>query len=365
VVIGGGLAGLVTSILLAKRQLSVTLIEKKKYPFHRVCGEYISNEARPFLVREQLFPNEFQPPEISELELTSTNGKAVIVPLDLGGFGISRYAFDDFLYRKAVDAGVTFMLGQEAENVQFEDGHFDVRIGATTLACDVVLGAFGKRSKLDHVMNRGFITQRSPFAGIKYHMISDHPEPRISLHNFRNGYCGIIRIEGGKTNLCYLTHRDSLREHRDIRSMEEAVLFRNPFIKRVFENAEFILPRPEVINEISFATKTPVHDHLLMAGDAAGMITPLCGNGMAMAIHSAGIASDCISSFMNGELSRHDMERRYAADWTALFSRRLWIGRQVQRLFGQPAASSLAVEIARNSSALTRWIVSATHGKEF
>ncbi|MCU0471065.1 MAG: FAD-binding protein, partial [Arcicella sp.] len=49
IITGGGLAGLVSSIILAKAGKSVLVIEKKKYPFHRVCGEYISNETRPFL----------------------------------------------------------------------------------------------------------------------------------------------------------------------------------------------------------------------------------------------------------------------------------------------------------------------------
>lgn len=365
VVIGGGLAGLVSSILLAKRSVAVTLVEKKSYPFHRVCGEYISNEAKPFLIREHLYPDERELPAIRELELSSTGGRSAVIPLDMGGFGISRYTFDHYLSQKAVEAGVTFLSGREAEGVRYVDEYFEVQVGDEILSGDVVLGSFGKRSKLDHIMNRSFITKRSPYAAVKYHLKTDHPVSRIALHNFRNGYCGISRIEDGKSNLCYLTHRDNLREHKNIRSMEEAVLFRNPFIKSIFENSEFILPKPEVINEISFATKAPVHNHVLMAGDAAGMITPLCGNGMAMAIHSACIAADCISSFMAGEQSRSEMEQGYTHDWTSLFSRRLWIGRQVQRLFGGETASNLAVGLARNSPALTRWIVEATHGKEF
>ena len=49
IVIGGGLAGLTSAILLAKANFDITLIERKQYPFHRVCGEYISNEVLPFL----------------------------------------------------------------------------------------------------------------------------------------------------------------------------------------------------------------------------------------------------------------------------------------------------------------------------
>ena len=56
IIIGGGLGGLTTAALLAKGGREVLLIEKKTYPFHRVCGEYVSNEVQGFLEKEGLFP---------------------------------------------------------------------------------------------------------------------------------------------------------------------------------------------------------------------------------------------------------------------------------------------------------------------
>ena len=130
-------------------------------------------------------------------------------------------------------------------------------------------------------MGRKFTTTRSPYAAIKYHIRTDHPTDLIALHNFRDGYCGISNVEDGKTNLCYLTHRNNLRKTGSIASLEEEILQKNHLLKYIFSNSEFLFEKPEVINEISFATKDPVEGHVLMAGDAAGMITPLCGNGMA------------------------------------------------------------------------------------
>ena len=71
IVIGGGLGGLISSILLVRGGYHVTLIEEKKYPFHRVCGEYISNEVIPFLKRNGLYPGELSPCSISKFHLTS------------------------------------------------------------------------------------------------------------------------------------------------------------------------------------------------------------------------------------------------------------------------------------------------------
>ena len=99
VIIGGGLAGLVASLLLAKSGHQVLLIEKKVYPFHRVCGEYVSNEVVDFLKQNGLYPEFIELPQINQFEFSDTRGNAVRIPLDLGGFGISRYLLDEWLFR--------------------------------------------------------------------------------------------------------------------------------------------------------------------------------------------------------------------------------------------------------------------------
>ncbi|MEI9919205.1 MAG: NAD(P)/FAD-dependent oxidoreductase [Bacteroidota bacterium] len=350
-VIGGGLAGLVAAILLNRYGWSVTLFEKKQYPFHRVCGEYISNETVPFLREHGLFPDEFNPETISRLQLTSVSGRSAEINLDMGGFGISRFAYDHFLYKKAVEAGVK-MVHETVEHIDLNEAR-------------VIIGAHGKRSKVDYTMDREFVHRRSPYVGVKYHIKVDHPTGLIALHNFKDGYCGISNVEDGRTNLCYLTSRDNLKKYGNIETMQREVLYRNPFLKDIFSNAEFLLQKPEVINEISFATKKPVENHVLMIGDAAGMITPLCGNGMAMAIHSAKVVSAYVNDFLSGKITRQEMESNYEKSWRKLFAKRLWVGRQVQRLFGSEGASNFAVDLVRNVKPVANFLVDQTHGEIF
>jgi flavin-dependent dehydrogenase len=214
-------------------------------------------------------------------------------------------------------------------------------------------------------MKREFIQKRSPYAGVKYHIRTDQPSDLISLHNFKDGYCGISQVEDQKFTLCYLTHRDNLKKHGNIKSMEEAVLYKNPFLKSLFLNSEFLYEKPEVINEISFATKRPVENHVLMAGDAAGMITPLCGNGMALAIHAAKVVSELVVKFFSKEISREQLEKTYQEKWSALFARRLWAGRQIQQLFGAEWTSNLAVNLMRNVKPVAGFLIRQTHGEPF
>ncbi len=365
IIVGGGLAGLISGIQLAGAGVPCRIFEKKAYPFHRVCGEYVSNEATSFLTRSGLFPHDFSPPRITRFQLSSTAGKQAVLDLDLGGFGISRYTFDHFLYKKALERGVEFYLDTEVNGIAFDAERFTVSTSDRAFQADAVIAAFGKRAKLDSSIRPAIARRRSPYAAVKYHVRTDHPQDVIALHNFPGGYCGISNVESGVANLCYLAHRSLLRRTRSIPALETEVIFKNPLLRYIFDNSDFLLPKPEVINEVSFEGKSAVEDHVLFAGDAAGTIAPLCGNGMAMAIHSGKILGELVAQFCLNRISREQLERAYELEWKKNFARRLWVGRQAQRLFGNQLASNMAVNLMLFFRPIANGIVQNTHGSVF
>ena len=89
--------GLVLSIQLGRAGYRIILFEKEAYPFHRVCGEYVSMESWNFLESLGLRPGSMQLPIISKLHLSGVNGVSIELKLPLGGFGISRYLLDNSL----------------------------------------------------------------------------------------------------------------------------------------------------------------------------------------------------------------------------------------------------------------------------
>lgn len=365
VIIGGGIAGLIASIVLSRQGIKCLVLEKRSYPLHRVCGEYISNEAVPFLNSLDLYPGQFNPPQLKRFELSAISGKSKILPLDLGGFGISRFAFDHFLFGKARESGVEFRLNTSAESVEFLGQSFHVATASESFSADVVLGCFGKRSNLDTRLERPFMKKRSPYVGVKYHANLDFPDDVIALHNFPGGYCGVSHVENRRVNICYLVHREKLKASGSVSRLEQNVLSVNPLLREIFSSAIFLFDKPEVINEVSFEKKSPVENGILMLGDAAGMITPLCGNGMAMAIHSAKIAAEAVTLFALGKCSRWEMESSYSLAWNKQFSRRLFNGRWIQRLFGSERGSSLAINLALHLRPVAMEMIRSTHGKAF
>jgi flavin-dependent dehydrogenase len=368
-IIGGGLGGLTAALDLRRRGHTVTLVERKRYPFHKVCGEYVSNEVRPYLRRLGADPAVLAPAAISRFQLSSPAGRTLTAPLDLGGFGVSRYTLDYFLFQQAQARGVEFHQQSTVTDVVFDEKANQHRVtlaDGRELTARVVLGAYGKRASLDRQLQRDFFQRRSPYLGVKYHLrLPDFPRNLIALHNFADGYAGISAIEDDKLCFCYLTTRQNLKAHSTIPQLEAAVLARNPHLARILGTAEFLYPQPEVINEISFAPKSCVENHVLLCGDAAGLITPLCGNGMAMAIHGAEIVSRHLHEFLGGRTSRAQLEAAYRREWQHEFGPRLRIGRVVQGLFGRPILSEAAVGGLRFLPAVVRGLMRHTHGTEF
>ena len=367
IVIGGGLAGLVNAILLKRSGLDVVLIEKKRYPFHRVCGEYISNEVIPFLEDHDLYPHELEPARIEKFELTSVGGNQLHMDLDLGGFGISRFAWDQWLVNKLRASGGEVREATEVKDVQWQEDHFNCILQTgETLQAKLVIGAFGKRSTLDKRMERPFMRERSPYVGVKYHVRTEMDEHTVALHNFYHGYCGINKVEADRYNLCYLTHRRNLKKFGSIAAMERAVLWQNPHLRAIFKHSDFLFDKPEVINEITFRRKELVHGGVLMCGDAAGMITPLCGNGMGMAIHAARLLSQIILENWDGQAPRRSkITANYDQVWRQQFEKRLWAGRKIQDWFGHPVTSGMAVMAGKMIRPLARTLMKQTHGEPF
>ncbi|QQL49572.1 NAD(P)/FAD-dependent oxidoreductase [Mucilaginibacter ginkgonis] len=369
IIVGGGLAGLFNAILLNRAGLVVTLIERKSYPFNRVCGEYISNEVLSFFYSMDIDVHALGASSIKKLEVTAVSGTKLSQKLDLGGFGLSRYRFDNFLYEKAKAAGVNFLTGTRVENIEFNQGTFEVTVPGQTLTSPLVIGAFGKRSNLDQKLQRKFFYKRSPYLAVKFHVKVDFPDDLIQLNNYHNGYCGISKIEEDRHCMCYLAHRDDLRKYGSLPALEQNVILKNPYLKEIFDHADFLLDKPEVINEISFQKKSPLDGHILMSGDTAGMIAPLCGNGMTMAIHSAKILSEIIIKHHRKnnftDLARKSIETEYLKAWDEQFAKRLWTGRQLQKLFGNNRMTAITLNVLNALPPLTRYIIGKTHGQPF
>ena len=369
-IVGGGLAGLALSIQTVKMGYKVILFEKEQYPFHKVCGEYISLESWDFLQRLGVDLPSLNVTQIKRLQVSDIKGIFFEQPLPLGGFGISRFKLDHELAQIAKQAGVIILEYTRVNDIRFSQELFTIESTKGNFTAKVVAGSFGKRSNLDVKWKRPFIVAKknklNNYIGVKYHIRYDFPADLIALHNFKKGYCGISKVEEDKYCLCYLTTAGNLQSsNNDIKKMEQNILSANPHLKKIFSECEMLWKEPVTISQISFDKKNLVEDHVIMIGDAAGMITPLCGNGMSMALHASKIAAQQIVKFLDGKISREIMEQEYIEKWNKLFAKRLKTGRMLQRLFDNQRLTTLTIRLGRSFPSLIRKLIKQTHGDPF
>ena len=133
-IVGGGLAGLSLAIQIKRMGHTVILFEKEKYPFHRVCGEYISMESTPFLKEMGIDISAMELPMINKLEVSSPDGTLLKHDLSPGGLGISRHLLDFMLAGIARNEGVRIMENDKVQDIEFSNGFFEMKSSISSSA---------------------------------------------------------------------------------------------------------------------------------------------------------------------------------------------------------------------------------------
>jgi len=364
IIIGGGVAGLSLAVYLAQSGARVTVIEKKHYPLHKVCGEYISTESLGFLDRLGLDLKALHLSYMSRLKVSSPLGIAVKGPLSIGGLGLSRYALDHKLYELALAHGVTFYTDTTAKTIAFKKEQFAVQLPNELLASKTVVGAYGKHSNIDAVLNN----QQTPgkYIALKYHIrYKGFDRSTVELHNFPGGYCGLSAIEDDLINMSCICKKTVFKKYNSIPALESKVLAQNPYLKRYFEEAAFIFDKPLSISKLHFRINTPVKDHVLLIGDAAGNIAPLSGNGMSMGFNSALLAGTAILDYLAGKTDRKGLEQGYHKHYYRHFSKRIRFARWIHLLLGKKYLTDAGLALTRLFPFLLKLFSKPIHGKPF
>jgi len=368
-IIGGGLAGLTIAIQMADAGYSCVLFEKNKYPFHKVCGEYVSMESWNFLERLGLNLSEMNLPLIKKLNVSSPSGKLLQHKLDLGGFGISRYLLDSKLAKIALSKGVLLLDEARVQDVKFNGTKFTIQSVRGNVDAEICMGAWGKINNLDTKLSRAFTLRNKTeknYVGIKYHITIDFPDDLIELHNFENGYCGISKIEDNKYCMCYLTDSENLKKYKgDIKQMEKEVLMKNPFLKRYFTEAKFLFDKPFAISQIKIGYKKAVENNILMLGDSAGNIAPLSGNGMSMAMRSSFVLNQLLIDYFNKKITRNELEYKYELFWKTQFKKQVEFSKVLQKLLKNKSLTNFTISVLKFFPFLRNAVVKSTHGEPF
>ena len=366
VVIGAGLAGCASAMQLARHGHRVLLLEKKIYPVHKLCGEFLSTEVQALFKRLGVLESVLAAGtrQITRVVVTAPGGSIFHGTLPGTALGLSRYRLDSILCGEAQRMGVELHTGEEVRGISGCLGeHFSVTTDEGTYETRLVVGAFGKRSTLDRKLNRPFLRKRAGYLAFKAHYAGTDLGDAIELHAFPGGYCGLSHVEEGLVNACWISTENAFKASgRHPEHMIRTCFGANDILRRRFQALEKVSDSFTAISQISFAQKGTFEAGVCMVGDTVGMIAPLCGDGMAMALRSAELAAPLLSAYLKAELDAGSLMQRYRQAWDREFRMRMRLGRIAHYGFSVPFVARTAIRAFNVLPILGEWLIRGTRG---
>ncbi len=371
VVIGAGPGGCATAYHLQQAGWQVTLAERRTYPVDKLCGEFLSPEGVESLQHLGLGDalQQDAAPHIGAVLVSSVSGRTWHASLPARGRGLSRRRMDHLLVERCHEVGVDVRLGLHIREVagNFEHG-FHLRghgpDGGQELKTRLVVGAFGKQSVLHRKLHRDVVQHPShPLMALKLYATGDRVPGRVELHAFPGGYAGLCEVEGGKTNLSLLTEARAFRRvGGDYERFGAEVLAHNPLLQQRLAALRPNWRSAFAIANLVFGSRARTAKAIMMVGDAAASISPLCGDGMAMALQTGEILAPLANRFLAGQLTDAAMLCAYDRRWRQEFTRRLRVGRGLQHVLLTPSWGTAAITLLRLFPGIGQQLIRWTRG---
>lgn len=363
-IVGAGPAGSVAAAILARAGARVRIVDRAAFPRDKLCGDTVNPGTLATLARLELASGiDLCGLPVEGMCLTGTNGATVVGRYPQGQIGraLLRRHFDWMLLQDAVAAGAQFESGVAVRGPLVEGERVaGVRAGGRGWECDlraqVTIAADGRHSTIAF----GLGLARHPARPRRW-AIGAYVEtagrttmsPNLGEMHVRSGrYIGIAPVPGGLTNVCLVKPwRPGDRAFGDPRILLLDELARDPLLRDRFAGAR-VAGRPAVIGPLAVDVRPSAIDGLLLAGDAAGFVDPMTGDGLCFAIRGAELAAhSALTALEHGWSGVHDS---LAYQRRAAFGGKWRFNRAVRALVAAPPAVFVAAAGAHVAPAVLR-----------
>jgi flavin-dependent dehydrogenase len=383
IIIGGGPAGTSAAITLAGRGVRVLVLEEKRMPRAKLCGEFITPESFPTLERLGVMSAMMRAgaQRLTQLSLVVASGKRVQTPMaamsDVAewAMSLSRARFDQILFEQARTVGADCREGMAVKQCLIEDGNAR-GVEALSLAdgkmvryhAPLIVDASGRNSRL--MVNReerraGL--RGSRLYGLKAHLANvEGIAEQVELYFFPQGYGGLSLVEDNLVNLCFIAGEQTFRAAGgDPAKIVEQTVMRNALARERLRGAE-VVGKWHSVGPLAFGHRRLSQSGVLAIGDASGMIDPFTGTGIQIALRTGELAAQAIMDAMSegADNQRASLFNRalsyYAEAYAREFGSRMKVAGWLRRVALSPAIAGPVASLLALSPGLTRRILRAT-----
>jgi len=319
IVIGGGPGGCAAAIRAVRTGARVLLLERGKFPRHKVCGEFVSAESLD-LLRDLLSPAHQRlisdAPLIPRGRIFVDNAE-LTAEISPPAASITRFDLDSALWDSCIQAGVEAREECTVQDVEGA-GPFRVKTQAERFETQAVVNATGRWSNLTSPATRTQSqTGSERWIGLKAHFREASAPASVDLYFFDGGYCGVQPVglshngSGVRINACAMVRGD-------VATTLEEVLRCHPAL---FERSRDWQPLMDTVSTspLVFHDPEPVQGAMFQVGDSATFVDPFIGDGISLALRSGELAAECLVSFFREERSLEQA----TADYCRLYEERL------------------------------------------
>ena len=367
---GAGPAGSSAAIQLALTGARVLLVEQKKFPRPKLCGEFISPECISHFERLGVVDRMLAAggASISNTVFFARSGANIQLPSEwfkpgVAALGLSRSEMDHNLLERAKEVGVTVMENAHATGLIYKGSSvaglhvkFDDKLHSCSAT--ITIDATGRSRTLAKQPDRQALV-KPKLVAFKVHLMNARQnEGDCEIYFYPRGYGGLSRVENDISNLCFIVSaRDVRRFHSDPGTVMREVLMQN-------QRAAFTLRDARACSPWLSVSLTGFERHsvapqpgLITVGDAAAFIDPFTGSGMLMALESGELAADTISRHLPHVST---IAREYRAAYAKTFQGRMRVAALLRRAAFIPGLAGAAIRLAGISSRVRRELARAT-----
>jgi flavin-dependent dehydrogenase len=358
IAVGGGLAGAAFALELARNGAPVLLIESTRSAHHKVCGEFLSEEAQTLLSYLGIDVHTLGASSMGTFRLGAGKSFAE-APLPFRAAGYSRYRLDQALLEKAAEAGAEIRRGLTVTEVRADDAPIVIKAGGKKLTAKAIALASGKHNL------RQFPRTPSDMVGFKLQIRASASALRqlddvVQLMMFDGGYIGAIIVEEEIVTLCWVMHSALLnRVGADWPAQAAHLMRQSSLLAELLDGAKPRWAKPVAVAAIPYGylRREVIAPAVFPVGDQLAVIPSFTGDGMSIALASGIAAAQAV---LAGE-SAVEFQRRMIARLAPQFR---WAG-MVNVLFETRPLHAITVGTASVLPRLVTWLAQSTRLRNY